>query len=60
MLTVNADDHPLMRQFHKPDDEKRMAVILPEAAYDDWLSASAARSMEFLVQYPADRMVAQV
>lgn len=60
MLTVNGDDHPLMRQFHKPGDEKRMVVILEESDYDAWLSAPAARSMEFLVQYPADRMVAQV
>lgn len=52
MLTVNADDHPLMRQFHKPGDEKRMVVILEESDYDAWLSAPAARSMEFLVQYP--------
>lgn len=28
MLTINADEHPLMRRFHKPDDEKRMLVIL--------------------------------
>ena len=28
MVTVNADAHPLMNQFHKPTDEKRMAVIL--------------------------------
>ena len=33
MLTVNADDHPLMRLFHKPNDEKRMVVILRKEAY---------------------------
>ena len=33
MLTINADDHPLMNQFHKPQDEKRMVVILPEDRY---------------------------
>lgn len=31
LLTVNADDHPLMGQSQKPQDDKRMAVILPEA-----------------------------
>ncbi len=60
MLTINADDHTLMRNFHKPGDEKRMVVILPEAAYDDWLKAPAARSMDFMRQYPADRMTASV
>lgn len=28
MLTINADGHPLMQHFHKPDDEKRMVMIL--------------------------------
>lgn len=34
MLTINADDHSFMRQFHKPEDEKRMVVILPESHYE--------------------------
>jgi putative SOS response-associated peptidase YedK len=38
MLTVNADDHPLMRNFHRPEDEKRMVVILEEADFDVWLA----------------------
>jgi putative SOS response-associated peptidase YedK len=41
MLTINADDHPFMRQYHKPEDEKRMVVILSERDYDTWLSAPA-------------------
>lgn len=32
MLTINADDHALMNQFHKPGEEKRMVVILPKAS----------------------------
>jgi putative SOS response-associated peptidase YedK len=28
MLTVNADTHPVMRQFHKAEDEKRSVVVL--------------------------------
>lgn len=56
MLTVNADDHAFMRDYHKPDDEKRMVVILPKAAYSDWLHATPANNMEFLRQYPADRL----
>ncbi|WP_347232482.1 SOS response-associated peptidase family protein [Paraburkholderia sp. RAU2J] len=38
MLTVNADEHPLMRRFHKPGDEKRGVVIIRADAYSDWLS----------------------
>ena len=56
MLTVNADDHPLMRMFHKPTDEKRMVVILPTNRYQDWLQAPAEHSMEFIQPFPADAL----
>jgi len=54
MLTTNADTHPLMNQFHKPTDEKRMIVVLPESAYDKWLVATAERSDQFLVPFAAE------
>lgn len=38
MLTVNADDHPVMKQFHAPDDEKRMVVILDPQDFEAWLT----------------------
>lgn len=56
MLTVNADDHSFMRNYHRADDEKRMVVILPKGLYHDWLNAHASASMEFMRQYPADRL----
>ena len=37
MLTINADNDPIFRRFHKPDDEKRSVVILPDDAWGDWL-----------------------
>lgn len=58
-ITINADDHPLMKQFHKPGDEKRSLVIVPRESYEDWLSCKdpeIARSM--LNLYPAERMTA--
>ena len=39
MLTVNADEHPVMRQFHKDVDEKRTPVIIQPRDYDHWLGA---------------------
>lgn len=56
ILTVNADSHPFMNQFHKAADEKRMLVILPDAEHDGWLTASADKSHEFLVPFPAEGM----
>lgn len=60
MLTINADEHSLMRNFHRPGDEKRMVVILFEGSYADWLEAPVARTMEFMRPYPAERLVAEV
>ncbi|WP_375122168.1 SOS response-associated peptidase [Pseudomonas sp. LW8] len=56
MLTVNADNHSFMRNYHKPHDEKRMVVILPAGLYGDWLKAAPGESAEFMRSYPADRL----
>jgi putative SOS response-associated peptidase YedK len=57
MLTINADAHAFMRQFHRPGDEKRTVVILPEKAYGDWLTAGADQSRGFLQAWPAEGLV---
>ena len=59
MLTINADAHPLMQQFHKPGEEKRMVVILAPQNYQDWLAATPAESLGFLRAWPAERLVTQ-
>jgi putative SOS response-associated peptidase YedK len=59
MLTINADSHPLMNQFHKPTDEKRMVVVLPETAYDDWLTATVESSGGLLLPCAADVLRAE-
>ena len=59
MLTVNADEHALMRNYHRPGDEKRMVVILPNGVIRDWLKASANESMDYMRQYPADRLTVE-
>ncbi|WP_176048129.1 SOS response-associated peptidase family protein [Burkholderia sp. BCC1644] len=60
MLTVNADEHPVMKHMHKPGDEKRSVVILQPHDFEEWLTTpnvDAARAM--LQLYPADEMVAE-
>lgn len=58
-ITINSDEHPLMRRFHKPGDEKRSLVILPADAYDDWLGCKdTERARSFLTLYSAELMVA--
>ena len=39
MLTINADTHPVMKQFHKPEDEKRTPLVLDATQFNDWLNA---------------------
>jgi putative SOS response-associated peptidase YedK len=58
MLTLNAAQHPLMRLFHKPVDEKRMVAILHNDQYDDWLNARPEHSKLLLRPYPADNLTA--
>lgn len=51
MLTVNADGHPVMQQFHKPGDEKRMVVILGEDQLDEWLACPVEEAPKFFAQW---------
>ncbi|KAB8066283.1 SOS response-associated peptidase [Janthinobacterium violaceinigrum] len=59
MLTINADGHPLMQRFHKPDDEKRMVMILDPDQYQGWLDGSLVFEEDVYRQYPADLLIAQ-
>jgi putative SOS response-associated peptidase YedK len=48
MLTVNADQHPVMNQYHKPGDEKRTPVILSPEQFEAWLSADAPKAASMM------------
>jgi len=48
MLTVNADEHPVMNQFHKHGDEKRTPVIIAPELHDAWLSADPTKAAELM------------
>ena len=58
MLTINADGHDLMQQFHKPTDEKRMVVVLAPERYQEWLEARPEQSMAFMRPMSAQALVA--
>ncbi|WP_175974683.1 SOS response-associated peptidase family protein [Burkholderia sp. BCC1047] len=60
MITVNGDEHPIMKHMHRPGDEKRSVVILRPSDWEEWLTTpnvEAARAM--LQLYPADEMFAE-
>jgi putative SOS response-associated peptidase YedK len=48
LLTINADEHPLMNQFHKPEDEKRTIVPLRMELFNKWLSATTEEAFKLL------------
>lgn len=59
MLTINATEHPLMKRFHGPDDEKRSVVAIATDDYDDWLDAKTDGDiMELLHGLPVDAFTA--
>jgi putative SOS response-associated peptidase YedK len=51
MLTVNATDHPVMNRFHRPEDEKRMVVVLKPEEYLRWLTCSLDVAPSYFKQY---------
>ncbi|WP_186223823.1 SOS response-associated peptidase [Burkholderia gladioli] len=61
MLTVNADGHPFLSQFHRhleadgTPNEKRGVVILMPEQYDDWLNCrEPEQARSFLSLLPAE------
>ena len=60
MLTINADGHPVMKHFHRPEDEKRSIVVLNESEYVPWLNASLPQAIELLQLSPVGFLSSEV
>ncbi|WP_114638151.1 SOS response-associated peptidase [Polynucleobacter necessarius] len=48
MLTINADQHPVMKRCHKPEDEKRTVVPLKLELFESWLNATPQTAHQLL------------
>lgn len=64
MLTVNADDHPIISRMHKPDpklpsdqQDKRSVVSIELGDVDQWLAGTLADA-QALLRAPADELLA--
>ena len=55
MPTINADEHELMKNYHRPNDEKRMIVVLPRGAFTAWLNCPPEEMLGFMQPFAADR-----
>ncbi|EPM7759572.1 SOS response-associated peptidase family protein, partial [Acinetobacter baumannii] len=52
LLTINADRHSFMKQFHKPDDEKRSIIVIPDHLRNDWLNCKHTDAPDFFLDMP--------
>ncbi|MFC3148357.1 SOS response-associated peptidase [Piscinibacterium candidicorallinum] len=66
MLTLNADQHPLMSRMHKPDpklppdaQDKRSVIAIEDADVQTWLTASPDEASALLRLTPAEMFEAQ-
>ena len=59
MLTVNADQHPVMRQFHKAGEEKRTPVVVAPDLHHQWLGADPVRAAELMTWSHMPTLIAQ-
>ncbi|KAF0811995.1 hypothetical protein IGB42_03537 [Andreprevotia sp. IGB-42] len=59
-ITVNADNHPVMRRMRKPGAEKRSLVIVAAADHAGWLSADQPQTAHSYLALPdAESLAAQ-
>lgn len=55
MLTMDAIDHPMMKDFHEPGDVKRSVVVIPDRRLDDWLSLKQPYQLnEYIKGFPVE------
>lgn len=61
MLTINADDHPLMRRMHKFDpklgpteQDKRSVIPIEQADVDQWLAGTQEEAGQLLKLAPVE------
>lgn len=64
MLTINCDEHPLLKRFHKwfdaegKPEEKRTPVLLEHSDIDNWLSCTVEEAPRFFKTFGEQDLVA--
>ena len=53
-MTINADDHPFMSQFHKPEDEKCSIMVIEPQQRMDWLNMTHESAYKLLLPMSGD------
>ena len=54
MITMDAIDHPMMKEFHEPGNIKRSVIVIPHERLDEWLSWKFPDIRSFVQGFPED------
>lgn len=54
MITMNAIDHPMMKDFHEPGDIKRSVIVIPHERLYEWLSLKHPEIRGFVQGFPVE------
>jgi len=54
MITMDAIDHPMMKEFHEPGNIKRSVIVIPHERLDEWLSVGPANFKSFIEGFPVE------
>ena len=54
MLTMDALDHPMMKDFHEPGNVKRSVIVIPHQHLKTWLNWKSPDITNFVEGFPVD------
>ena len=54
MITMDAIEHPMMKDFHEPGYIKRSVIIIPHQRLEEWLSWSSPDIRAFVEGFPVE------
>ena len=54
MITMDAIDHPMMKEFHEPGNIKRSVIVIPHERLDEWLSWKSPDIRSFVQGFPEE------
>lgn len=54
MITMDAIDHPMMKDFHEPGSVKRSVIVIPHERLEAWLSLKTPNFKPFVSGFPVE------
>ena len=54
MITMNAIEHAMMKNFHEPGAVKRSVIVIPHEKLDKWLSWKSPNIQDFVQGFPVE------